>query len=206
MESYDSFIERLASPSPAPGGGAASAMVSIVSASLTSMVASLTIGKKNYLEYDEEMKKIIEKSSSLREELRALMKEDEDAFNNIVSAWKLPKGTDDEKKTRKESIDAATKEAIRVPWKIAGKSMEILDLSLQAAEHGNKNTITDAACAAIFAHGAIKGVLYNVKINLKSVTDEKMRDSEELKMKFFLEDADSIYDKTIKKVDEVISR
>lgn len=204
MESFDSFIDRLASSSPAPGGGAASAMVSVVSASLASMVAALTVGKKNYIEYEERMKMIIEKTSALREELRELMKEDEEAFNNIVSAWKLPKGTEQEKELRKERIDDATKEAIRVPWKIAAKAREVLDLSLELAEHGNKNAITDAACAAIFSHGSIEGVLYNVKINLKSVSDEKMRDSEELKLKLFLEDADSVYKKVLEKVDEVI--
>ena len=204
MESFDNFIERLGSSSPAPGGGAASAMVSIVSASLASMVASLTVGKKKYMEYEEEMKGILQSSEDLKNDLRQLMKDDEDAFNEIMAAYKMPKESDEEKKLRKEKLTGAAKGAIKVPWQIAGKSRDILTLSLKLSEHGNRNAITDAACAAIFAFGAIKGVLYNVRVNLTSLEDKDYVESEKMKMKFFLEDAEAVYNKVIENVDRAI--
>ena len=113
-------MERLASPSPAPGGGAASAAVSVVAASLVSMVAGLTIGKKGYEGAHETMKQVLEKSRKLTADLRSLMEEDEAAFNRLFAAWKMPKSTDEEKKRRREAMDIATRGAIQVPWKIAG--------------------------------------------------------------------------------------
>lgn len=204
MESFDSFIERLGSSSSAPGGGAASAMVSIVSASLSSMVASLTIGKKKYLEYEDEMKGILQSSEELKNELRQLMKDDEDAFNALMAAYKMPKESEEDKKLRKEKLNESVRGAIRVPWQIAGKSKEILNLSLKLSKHGNKSAITDAACAAIFAYSAIKGVLYNVKINLAGLDDKNFVEDEKIKMKLFLEDAEAVYDKVIENVDKAI--
>ena len=46
--SLNDFSLELASSSPAPGGGSASAVAGALAASLSSMVANLTIGKKGY--------------------------------------------------------------------------------------------------------------------------------------------------------------
>lgn len=193
MESLDSFIERLASPSPAPGGGAASGMVAIVGASLTSMVAGLTIGKKGYEENQKMMEHVRTRSNELSSELRELMKLDEDAFNMIVNAWKMPRETSEEKKARQESIEKATKIAIKVPWRIASVSQEILRISALLVTHGNKNAITDAGCSLEFSMAALKGVLQNIRINLKSLKNENLVESERMKMKFFMEDSEEIY-------------
>lgn len=204
MESYDSFIERLASPSPAPGGGAASAMVSVVASSLNRMVANLTVNKKKYAEYSQEMSGIIEKSKSIDNELRQLMKEDEDAFNGIMKALKLPRETEQEKAARKEELVKATKEAINAPWKIARASRDVLELSLTLAEHGNRNAITDAACAALFADAAVRGVLYNVSINLKSIPDAGFVGEQERSMKEFLEECERLKSRVTGIVDKTL--
>ena len=190
-------MERLSSPSPAPGGGAASAMVSITAASLVSMVASLTKSKKSYSGYREEMEHIEKKSISIRKELRELMAEDEEAFNLIVKAWGMDKSTEDNARLRKKEIEKASKTAISVPWKIAGASYSIIEMAELISRHGIKSAITDSACAGLFAESAIKGVLYNVSINLKSIESVEFREMEEIKMKLFLENASEI----MKKID-----
>lgn len=204
LESYDKFMERLASSSSAPGGGAASAMVSIVASSLNQMVASLTLNKKKYEEYQDEMNSVLERSRKIDNELRSLMKEDEDAFNEIITALRLPKETEEEKKARKERLAEATKGAIRVPWKIASASRQVLELASIMAEHGNKNAVTDAGCAALFAHSAIEGVLYNVKINLSSLKDESYVSEEKQKINLFMKDCGEIKTKILKEVDRKI--
>jgi len=202
METLDSFMERLSSPSPAPGGGAASALVSITAASLVSMVASLTKGKKAYASYREEMEGIEKRSLAVKEELRELMAEDEEAFNLIVKAWGMDKSTEESARLRKVEIEKASKIAIMVPWKIARASYTIMEMAEAITRHGIKSAITDSACAGIFAQSAIKGVLYNVAINLKSVDDREYRDTEEIKMKLFLQNTSEI----LKKIDSTTAK
>lgn len=201
MESIDSFMERLASSSPAPGGGAASSMVALVGSALNSMVAGLTMGKKGYEESQKVVERIGKRSAELTMELRSLMKEDEEAFNLIVEAWKMPKSTDDEKKERGQALQDATRVAIAVPWKIAAASQEILRMAADLVTYGNKNAVTDAGCSLEFSMAAIKGVFQNIKINLKSIKDEEKAESERIKMKLFLEDSQETFDKAMKELE-----
>lgn len=201
MESIDSFIERLGSSSPAPGGGAASGLVAIVGSSLTSMVAGLTLGKKGYEESQPLMERVLKRSEEIKVELRELMEQDEVAFNRIVEAWKMPRSTDEEKSERQKMIVQATRGAIAVPWKIASVSQEILRISAQLVDYGNKNAITDAGCSLEFSMAALKGALQNIRINLKSLKDEEQIESEKMKMKFFLEDSEEIYRDALKKLE-----
>lgn len=192
METLDSFMDRLSSPSPAPGGGAASALVAITAASLVSMVASLTKGKKTYAPYREEMENIEKRSVTVKEELRELMVKDEEAFNLIVKAWGMDKSTEEGAILRKKEIDKASRTAITVPWKIARASYTIMEMAELMTRHGLKSAVTDSACAGIFAESAIKGVLYNVAINLKSIGDPEYREMEGMKMKLFLQNTSEI--------------
>jgi formiminotetrahydrofolate cyclodeaminase len=200
METLDSFMERLASPSPAPGGGAASAAVSVVAASLVSMVAGLTIGKKGYESAQEAMKQVLEKSRKLTADLRSLMEEDEAAFNRLFAAWKMPKSTEEEKKKRREAMDIATRGAIQVPWKIAGAAGQVLRLAAAIAAQGNSSAITDAGSALEFSLASIRAALQNVEINLKSLSDHEYAESERMKVKVFTEDALEIYKNAMKDV------
>lgn len=193
MEPLDNFMDRLASSSPAPGGGAASSLVAIVGTSLNAMVAGLTEGKKGYEGSQKMMEHIRARSNEIRSELRDLMVADEEAFNSIVGAWKMPRATEEEKEARKASIQKATKIAIKVPWRIASLAHEVLRIGALLVDHGNRNAITDAGSSLEFARAAIRAVLLNVRINLKSLTDQDLIESEELKMKLFLEDTEEIY-------------
>ncbi len=202
MESIDSFVERLASPSPAPGGGAASSLVAVVGTALTSMVAGLTVGKKGYESSQKIMEHVSKRSAELRDELRNLMKMDEEAFNKIVEAWKMPKSNDDEKASREKALQAATMVAIQVPWRIAAASQEVLRLSALLVTYGNRNAITDAGCSLEFSLAALKGVIQNIKVNLKSLKDQEKVEMEQLKIKLFLEDSNQIYLDAMKELEK----
>ena len=201
MESLDSFVERLASASPAPGGGAASSLVAVVGVALTSMVAGLTLGKKGYEDSQKIAEQVSKRSSELRAELRDLMGQDEEAFDKIVAAWKMPKSTDDEKAEREKELQIATMDAIRVPWKIASASQEVLRISALLVSYGNRNAITDAGCSLEFSLAALKGVIQNIRINLKSLKDPEMVEMEQLKIKLFLEDSEQIYRDAMKELE-----
>ncbi len=199
------FLDELASPSPAPGGGAASALVGSVAAALSSMVANLTIGKKRYAEYEEEMKNIVREANILRSKLMKLMEDDEKAFNEIMEALKLPKNTPELEKLRKNKIEEATKKASIVPMNTAQLCLEVLKLSKVVTEKGNRNAITDGACSAYFAHSAMMGAIMNVMINLKSIQDRDFVENMKSNIERMKKEADEILEYVNKITLEVIS-
>lgn len=167
------FVNQVSSSEPVPGGGSVSALAGSLAAALSNMVASLTIGKKKYSEVEEDMKKVKEDAIILQEDLISDITRDSEAFNRVMEAFKMPKGTDDEKNDRKEAIQNASKHASEIPLNVAKKSLKIMDLSKIVVEKGNKNAITDGAVSAMLARTAGLGALYNVKINLSSIKDEE---------------------------------
>lgn len=173
----ESFANELASNSPAPGGGSVAALSSSLAASLASMVFSLTVGKKAYLAYEEEIRNKIDKNiivaGILKDEFLLLMDEDTAAFNDVMAAFKLPKETDEEKAVRSERIQEGYKKATLVPLKVAEKTMEIFELLEFAVEYGNANALSDAGVGALIALTGLEGAILNVKINIPSIKDEE---------------------------------
>jgi len=142
-------------------------------AALTSMVCSLTIGKEKYSKVEDELKKILNKSELIRKELTSLIDKDTKAFNDVMLAFKMPKETEDQIKTRSKSIQDGYKVASGVPLETAETCEEILDLAKVVADKGNQNSITDAAISAIMAKAGVDAGVLNVRINLKSIKDER---------------------------------
>ncbi len=201
---YNRFVDELASDSSAPGGGSASAMAGIIAASLTSMVAGLTLNKKGYEDVSETMKNIITETGQIRNRLEGLMQEDTDAFLKLMDAMKMPKGTQQEKDARKIEIEKSMKGAIVTPWKIASLCHRILRIAYMLSKEGNSNAITDAGASMKIARAAIESSLLNVKINISYIKNEKFRDEEKMKMKLFLEDVESIYSQGMKVLDAAL--
>ena len=168
------FLDSLAAGTATPGGGSAAAYSGAMAAGLVSMVARLTIGKKGYAEVEREMENILSESETLREELTLAVKEDSEAFNQVMAAYKKPK-TD---QNREEEIQDAILKAAEVPLSVARKALRVSELALKTAELGNKNAITDSGAGANLAYAAVTSAGYNVRINLGSLEDKKK--SEEL--------------------------
>ncbi len=170
------FLDELASNSPTPGGGSVAALAGALGAGLISMVGNLTVGKKKYEDVEEDIKKILSSSEKLRYELSQLIEEDVKVFNNFMSTYKMPKETEDEKKIRAEKIQESLIEAAKVPLKVAYKCLDVLSLSKEVAEKGNINVVSDAGVAVLMAEAALESAILNVKINLKMIKDEKIRE------------------------------
>jgi len=170
------FLDELASNSPTPGGGSVAALAGALGAALISMVGNLTVGKKKYEDVEEDIKKIISSSEKLRYELSQLIEEDVKVFNNFMATYKMPKDTEDEKKMRTEKIQESLIEAAKVPLRVAYKCLDIMILSQEAAEKGNINVISDAGVAVLMAEAALESAILNVKINLRMIKDEKIRE------------------------------
>lgn len=170
------FANETASESPAPGGGSISAYMGALGASLATMVANLSSHKAGWDERWEEFSVWAEKGQKLKDELLFLVDEDTNAFNKIMDAFGLPKGTDAEKVARTQAIQDATKFAIEVPFHTMQKAYETFDLIKAMIEIGNPNSITDAAVGALCARSAVIGAHLNVKINAVGLKDQAFLD------------------------------
>lgn len=170
--SIEGFLEDLAGPRPTPGGGTGAAVAGAMGAALVQMLAELTVGKEKYADHEELMKAIAEQAAAEREALLALADADAAAFDTVTAAFKLPKGTDEEKKVRKEAVQEAFKGACDVPLDVMQHCLEVIGLAKNAVQRGNVNAASDGAAGAELCRSALRIAAYNVKINLTSIRDE----------------------------------
>ena len=165
------FLKKTASNEPAPGGGSIAALNAAIAASLTEMVANLTIGRKKYEDKEAQMQQIALSASEYQEKFIKDIDADSDAYNNVFAAFKLPKETEEEKAARSAQIQAATKIAAEVPLDVARYAYAMMDIIAEVARNGNQNAITDACVAIMTARTAVLSAILNVKINLLSIKD-----------------------------------
>ena len=169
--SIATFLDDLASERPTPGGGGAAAVCGAIGAALVSMVANLTIGKKNYEAVWQDLEAVKAKAEALRAELTGAIEEDVAAFNSVMGAYGLPRATDEEKAARVASIQAALKDATLAPLRAVKACFEVIRLSAAAAEKGNLNVISDAGVAVLSANAGLRSAALNVFINAKAIKD-----------------------------------
>lgn len=170
------FAYETASESPAPGGGSISAYMGALGAALATMVANLSAHKPGWDARWEEFSEVAEKGQKLTDRLLALVDEDTAAFNRVMDAFKLPKGTPEEKATRTQAIQQATLYAAEVPLRTMEAASEAFPLLLQMAHTGNPASASDAGVGALAARSAILGAELNVRINAASLTDREQAD------------------------------
>jgi glutamate formiminotransferase/formiminotetrahydrofolate cyclodeaminase len=169
--SETTFIERLAAGTAAPGGGAASAYAGAMAAGLVAMVARLTLGKKKYAEVEAQIQSVLEGAEKLRANLTDAISEDSAAFEDVMAAFKLPKGTPEEQAARAEAVEQAYVHAAEVPMRVARDAVATLGLAAIAVERGNLNAISDGGSAAHLAQAALAGAALNVRANAGAVHD-----------------------------------
>lgn len=167
----DKFALETASESPAPGGGSIAAYCGALGAALSTMVANLSSHKKGWDERWEEFSNYAEQGQDMVKEMLHLVDEDTNAFNQIMAAFGLPKGNDAEKTARKAAIEAATINAIKVPYRTMELAYQSFDLAKAMAEIGNPNSVSDAGVGALCARAAVKGAYLNVIINAQDLKD-----------------------------------
>jgi methenyltetrahydrofolate cyclohydrolase len=170
------FLEKVASGDPVPGGGSVSALCGALSAALAEMVARLTVGKTNDKAIEAKMFEIMDTASKMRVAFTEDVDRDATAYAAVMKAYKMPKETDQEKKERQNAIQEALKDASRVPLEVAEMGIRLLGFVENLVREGNQNAITDAAVSALMARSAIIGALYNARINLLSIRDATFRD------------------------------
>lgn len=166
------FADETASESPAPGGGSIAAYAGALGASLATMVANLSSHKKGWDDRWEEFSNWAAKGQQYKNELLKLVDADTAAFNKIMEAFALPKATPEEKAKRSEAIQAATKFAIEIPFKVMETAAAGMEVAKAMVNIGNPNSVTDAGVGALCIRTAVMGAYMNVRINASGYNDK----------------------------------
>ena len=171
------FAYETASESPAPGGGSISAYMGALGAALGTMVANLSSHKPGWDDRWKEFSDWASKGQDILSRLLALTDEDTAAFNMIMSALGMPKGTDEEKAAHAEALEKATLYATEIPLKTMLTVSETFPLLEAMAAEGNPNSVSDAGVGALAARSAVLGAYLNVKINAAGLADRSKAES-----------------------------
>lgn len=165
------FVEETAAESPAPGGGSVAALAGALGAALGAMVANLSAHKPGWDERWEEFSAWAEKGQTIKEALLRLVDDDTAAFNQVLAAWRMPKGSAEEKRRQREAADAAMKQAILMPLEVMRHACAALEVVAAMAETGLQSSASDAGVGALCARAAVRGAHLNVETNLRGLED-----------------------------------
>jgi len=159
------LLDRFASPSPTPGGGSASALAGALGAALAAMVCAMPKTRTGAAEERTRLDEALRQTREAGARLRELIDEDTAAFEAVLAAYRMPKGSDEEKSARKAAIDRAMERATAVPLETAKACVTVLDAAVEAAGHGNAHALSDARTAGALAMAGLLGAVENVRIN-----------------------------------------
>ena len=159
------FIEQLAAPTATPGGGSAAAAVGAMAAGLAGMVASMSRGKKAYVQYEGQLSEAIARLTLLREELKTAIDADAESYNVVMRAYKAVK----EASPGDRTLTTALQQATEVPLGVAEKAVEVAEIAVRLKPITNPKMSSDLKTAIALAKAALEGALENVEINLASI-------------------------------------
>ena len=200
-----SFANETASESPAPGGGSISAYVGSLGASLGTMVANLSAGKRGWEEQVQYFSEWADKGQMIKDKLLKAVDEDTHAFNQIMLGFGLPKATEEEKAARALAIENATKYACEVPFKVMQTASESLNLLGAMIEKGNQNSVTDAGVGVLCVKTAVRGAYFNVMVNAKDLKDRTFAENLIAEAKNLLANNHAKADELLAKVEAAIA-
>lgn len=204
--SVGELTQRLATRDPIPGGGSAAAIAGAMGAALVGMVAELTIGRPDAEAHAAELASLRDDAARYRDELLTLAQTDAAAYAAVVAARKLPKGTDEEKATRRAALDTAMVAAADAPLHVARLAAATLELAARIAPIGNPNAASDAGVAAQLASAAVRGAILNVRINLPYLPAEaELRDAAPAELEALEARADEVERATVAEVNRRIT-
>ncbi|MCK4455288.1 MAG: cyclodeaminase/cyclohydrolase family protein [Thermoplasmata archaeon] len=201
----DEFMEKVASDSPTPGGGSVSALASSLGCALAEMVSKISLKKEIDEESAKELRASLDRSEELRTKLTRLVDEDAQAYQAVLDAYSLPKGTDEERQERTRTIQDALVRAAEPPLQIMRTSLEVLETARFLAENGSKSACTDAGVAALMAQAGLRGGYLNVRVNLASVRNKETKEKMEKEARSAFDGGTELLQSTLAIVDSRLS-
>jgi glutamate formiminotransferase/formiminotetrahydrofolate cyclodeaminase len=200
------FCNETLSDSPAPGGGSVAALMGALGASLGGMVANLSAGKRGWDDKLGYFSDWAVKAQQLKDELLSLVDEDTAAFNRVMDAFGLPRGSAEEKEARAAAIEEATQYAAQVPLKVMQTALKSYALLAEMAEKGNPASVSDVGVGALAIRACIEGAALNVRINLGQLKDERFKTDLQHKVRKTNADSEAQFKTIIEVVESKLSK
>ena len=202
----DDFIDEVGKDSLAPGGGSVAALAGSLGSGLGCMVTSLTPAKKGFENTLEPLSKRGRALVANMEKLKRVVDEDTEAFNDVISAMRMPKNTPEEKNSRDEAIEKGYKKATLVPFETAKLCVSTIEELLEVAEKGNPSSVSDVGVGALMAYAGFEGAILNVRINLPNIKDDSFKKDITDKIEDLRTKATKGRDKILEAVNEKIGK
>jgi formiminotetrahydrofolate cyclodeaminase len=171
-DSLQAWSDALAAPTPTPAGGAAAAITAALAAALVEMVATLTASRESYADARPVATATVDRAGPLRRRLLALAVEDVEAFQTVVDALALPRGTEAEIAQRTTARNDALKAAAGVQFELLLLAGEVVDLAQVLVERGLRSAVGDAASAVFLAAGAARSAYWAIRSNLRRMYED----------------------------------
>ncbi len=165
------LLEAFRSNEPTPGGGSAAALSGAVGASLLAMVAGLPKPRAATEEDVERLGAAGARCTAVARRLEELIDRDSAAYDLVVGAFRLPRGTDEQKAARSAGIQRAMRAATEAPLEVMRACSDAIEQGAVVAAFGNRNASSDVQVALELLGAGLRGAKLNVEINLGSVKD-----------------------------------
>ena len=164
----EAVAERLASASPTPGGGGAATLCGALAASLGAMAARLTVGKKKYLPFEEDHRRIIAACDALRMDLLGLMDADAAGFAPLAQVYAMDRSLPD----YRERLRQATLDAAAAPYAMVARCRDMVVLLEELRGKCSALLLSDVGCAAALAGAAMECAAINVWVNTRTLPED----------------------------------
>ena len=198
------FVDEVSRDSPAPGGGSVAALSGALGAALGTMVANLSTSKAGFEDKKEKLAEISKKGQFTKDELVKAIDDDTTAFDKVIKAMRMPKDTEKEKETRENKMQKGYQSATLVPLKTVEDCRNALQICLDISDIMDEGMASDVGSGALMANAGAISAAYNVRINLKSITDKKFSNNTEKKLAELLSDCEELLKKISKNVEECL--
>lgn len=195
--SIEMFLDDLENSDVQMGGGSLIGYNLASVCSLICYIANLTIGKKRYIDVEDEAKEILGRAQELKEYSLSLIDEDKKMLEEILATYKL-------RNENKEEYENVCLRAADFSFETLEKSIEVLKLTKDISKIGNLMLVSDFEISAYMSYSCVEASVTNIKINLLNIEDENY--SEKMKNKYLnkLEDAYELKEEILKITNEKI--
>ena len=198
------FVNEVSRDSPAPGGGSVAALSGALGAALGTMVANLSTSKAGFEKLKAKLSDISSKGQNTKDKLIKAIDDDTSAFDEVIKAMRMPKDTEKEKKLRNKKMQEGYKIATLVPLETVENCKDALYICRDISELMDESMASDVGSGALMANAGANAAAYNVRINLKSITDKNFSSRTTNKLESSLKDCENTLETILKNVEECL--